>query len=101
MAGQSLPTGALYSHVYNVAVAGTLALEALVQGVANATFGANSSYATPFIQSARGEVNLGLPPSSVMAFLQANPELPSIVLGDFQSQYANPCALLTLTEAAL
>ena len=49
----------------------------------------NSTYSVPFLQAAYNDtVNYKLPPSSAMSFLEQK-AIPTVVIGDFKSQYSN------------
>ena len=73
----------------NLAVPGTVALASLVESVSNSSIPAGRYGTSPFVQPAYVPVNNRLPPSSLMSFVEARPNLAGVVISDFNQEYSN------------
>ncbi|KAJ3280314.1 hypothetical protein HK104_000756, partial [Borealophlyctis nickersoniae] len=82
-------TRSLYMHVDEVN-AGTTALMGLFGGSTLAPgFNSTASLNVTITPASEGTTNLGLPPSSVMSFLQKNKSIPAVVLADYRTSFSN------------
>jgi len=84
---QSVNSGILYAHVDDAGVSGALA-QTLIN-VADAII-PNSEYSTSFLRPAFNSThNNKLPPSATQSFLKYKRDIPSVVLAEYETQFAN------------
>ena len=88
---KSSDNGVYFAHVDNPSVSQPLV--DFISSVADKTVN-GSSYPVPFFQPAFVPQNNGLPPSSLMSFLQYQ-SFPSTVIGDFKTQFSNQLFLFS------